>query len=151
MVDALEGDGLVAEDANGTPVGLLTWIVGAAGSGPDEAEVRVLVVEEGARGRGVGTALLHAAEAELRRAAVRRAWLLTTNDNTDGLAFYQRRGWRLAELHPGAVDEARASLKPAIAAVGSNGIPIRDELVLRRELESADPGRGTGRATPAGR
>lgn len=149
MVDALEGDGLVAEDAGGTPVGLVTWTVGGPGSGPDEAEVRVLVVEESSRGRGVGTALLRAGEAALWRAAVRRAWLLTTNDNTDALAFYQRRGWRLAELHPGAVDEARARLKPGIAAVASNGIPIHDELVLRKELASPDPGRGTGRATLA--
>ena len=26
---------------------------------------------------------------------VRRAWLVTTNDNLDALRFYQRRGWRL--------------------------------------------------------
>ena len=141
----------MAEEPGGTPVGLLTWTVGAAGSGPDEAEVRVLVVQKGARGRGVGTALLRAAEAELWRASVRRAWLLTTNDNTAALAFYQRRGWRLAELHPGAVDQARARLKPRIPAVGPNGIPIHDELVLRRELGGPDPGRGTEEATPAGR
>lgn len=92
------------------------------------------MVEEHGRRRGLGTALLAAAEAELRGAGVRRAWLLTTNDNIDALAFYQRRGWRLIALHPGSVDEARRLLKPAIATVAANGIPIRDELVLAKDL-----------------
>ena len=34
---------------------------------------------------------------------------MTTNDNLAALHFYQRRGFRLADLRPGAVDEARAS------------------------------------------
>jgi hypothetical protein len=32
------------------------------------------------------------------------------------------------------VDDARRTLKPQIAVVAANGIPIRDELVLRKEL-----------------
>ena len=34
---------------------------------------------------------------------------MTTNDNLAALRFYQRRGFRLAGLRPGAVDEVRAS------------------------------------------
>jgi hypothetical protein len=49
------------------------------------------------------------------------------------LRFYQRRGFRLAELHVGAVDEARR-LKPTIPTIGDHGIPLRDELVLERPL-----------------
>jgi hypothetical protein len=60
--------------------------------------------------------------------------VLTTNDNVDALRFYQRRGFRLAELHPGAVDEARARLKPEIPRVGDHGIPLRDELMLEKEV-----------------
>lgn len=60
--------------------------------------------------------------------------MITTNDNLDALRFYQRRGFRLVALHAGAVDAARATLKPSIAEVGDHGIPIRDELVLEREL-----------------
>jgi hypothetical protein len=41
--------------------------------------------------------------------------------------------FRLARLNAGAVDEARARLKPELPAVGEYGIPIRDELVLEKE------------------
>jgi hypothetical protein len=40
----------------------------------------------------------------------------------------------MAELRPGAVDEARARLKPSIPTVGNDGIPIRDEIDLVLEL-----------------
>ena len=133
-VDAFEGPGLVALDAPGRPVGLVTWLVGGSDSAADEAEVRVLVVEAEARGSGAGAALLDAAETELRHAGVGQAWLLTTNDNVEAMAFYQRRGWRLAALHPGAVDLARATLKPSISRIAPNGIAIRDELVLAKDL-----------------
>jgi hypothetical protein len=57
-------------------------------------------------------------------------WVVTTNDNVDALRFYQRRGYRLASVDAGAVDRARAALKPAIPEVGAHGIPLRDELEL---------------------
>jgi hypothetical protein len=68
------------------------------------------------------------------RVGCRRPWLVTTNDNLDALRFYQRRGFRLAEPHDGAVDRSRETLKPSIPEVGEYGIPIRDELVLERAL-----------------
>jgi hypothetical protein len=57
----------------------------------------------------------------------------TTNDNLAALRFYQRAGFRFAELRPGAVSEAR-SLKPSIPETGNDGIPIRDEIDLVLEL-----------------
>jgi hypothetical protein len=60
--------------------------------------------------------------------------VLTTNDNVNALRFYQRRGFRLAALNAGAVDDARATLKPEIPPVGAYGIPLRDELVLDKRL-----------------
>jgi ribosomal protein S18 acetylase RimI-like enzyme len=134
LVDGLEGEGRLAIDDAGMPIGLVTWLVGGADSAPGEAEIRVLVVAQRFRRRGVGGALLAAAETALAADGVRRAWLVTTNDNVGALAFYQQRRWRLAELRVGAVDSARATLKPAISPLAENGIPIRDELVLRKDL-----------------
>jgi hypothetical protein len=37
-------------------------------------------------------------------------------------------------LRAGAVDRARAELKPSIGEVADNGIPIRDELELAIDL-----------------
>lgn len=106
-------------------VGLLTYITDGS-----LAEVLTLHVDE--QWRGVGTQLLHAAERVVTDAGCDRLFLVTTNDNVDALRFYQRRGFRLAQLFPGAVERSRATLKPEIPKVGTHGIPIRDELVLER-------------------
>ncbi len=68
-----------------------------------------------------------------RSASQPRLWLVTTNDNTDALAFYQRRGWDLVAVHRRAVDDAR-SLKPGIPSLGKGRIPIRHELELELVL-----------------
>ncbi|MDT5038981.1 MAG: hypothetical protein QOE03_4166 [Micromonosporaceae bacterium] len=45
------------------------------------------------------------AVADLAAAAgCRHYWVLTTDDNTDALRFYQRRGYRLTVVRCGAVD-----------------------------------------------
>ena len=62
----------------------------------------------------------------MRRKA-RRAWLITTNDNLDAIRFYQRRGFTIATVHAGAIEQSR-TIKPSIPLVGSYGIPIRDEI-----------------------
>jgi len=79
--------------------------------------------------RGIGTALLQAVGLEAISAGCRRLWLVTTNDNLDALRFFQRRGFVLCGLQPGAVDKARL-IKPSIPLVGQNAIPIRDEIDL---------------------
>lgn len=99
--------------------------------GDGEAEIAALVVAAGERHAGTGTALVEAVARVAGDAGARRLRLVTTNDNA--LRFYQRRGFRLAELHVGAVDEARR-LKPTIPTIGDHGIPLRDELVLERPL-----------------
>ncbi|WP_210203689.1 GNAT family N-acetyltransferase [Rhizobium sp. SEMIA4064] len=80
-------------------------------------------------GQGVGTALIDALADQLRRQGLSALWVMTTNDNLDALRFYQRRGFELRRVRPGAVDKARL-LKPSIPRIADNGIPIRDELDL---------------------
>jgi len=81
------------------------------------------------RRAGIGTQLIEAAVGKARRFGCREIRLTTTNDNVDALRFYQRRGFRLAELRPGAVDRARQQ-KPEIPRTGDYGIPLHDELDL---------------------
>jgi ribosomal protein S18 acetylase RimI-like enzyme/predicted kinase len=122
LVDALGCPGIVAEGAHGR-AGLLTYRLGE-----DDAEIVYLATAT--EHAGVGTLLLDAFE---ERAGPRRVWLVTTNDNLDALRFYQRRRFVISAVRPGAVDDARATLKPAIPAVGSYGMPIRDEIELTLE------------------
>ncbi|HEY7578494.1 MAG TPA: GNAT family N-acetyltransferase [Acetobacteraceae bacterium] len=81
--------------------------------------------------QGVGSYLLRAIVGSLDGFDALR--LTTTNDNLDALRFYQRRGFRLTALRPGAIDAMRLQ-KPRISLTGRYGIPIRDELDLCLEL-----------------
>ncbi len=135
LVDVLEpGLGFIAE-ADGVPAGLLTYRVDR-----DATELTALAADP--RGTGLGTLLLAALVGAAAARGGTRIWVVTTNDNIDALRFYQRRGFRLADLRAGAVDMARETIKPAIGHLGGYGIPIRDEIELRRDVESSD--RGTG-------
>ncbi len=127
MEDALSHPALVAE-RDGELAGVLTYVVDGEG-----CEVLTLHADE--RQTGVGTALLRAVEEVARSGGCTRLWLVTTNDNLDALRFYQRRGFRLAALHRGAVNDSRARLKPEIPSVGDHGIDLRDELVLDKVLD----------------
>lgn len=106
-------------------------LVGAATYHLADGECELMSINATVEGKGVGSALLSAVEAEARRAGCRRVWLITSNDNLDALRFYQRKGYRLVAVHVGAVDEARR-LKPSIPLVGSYSIPLHDELELER-------------------
>ena len=86
------------------------------------------------RSTGIGSRLLDSVIQAAKASGAGEVWLTTTNDNLDALRFYQRRGFRLRTIRPGAVDEARRELKPSLPHVGSYGIPMRDELHLVRTL-----------------
>jgi GNAT superfamily N-acetyltransferase len=83
--------------------------------------------------RGIGTALIEALISKLRAEGVSALRVTTTNDNLDALRFYQRRGFQIVAVRPGAVDESRR-VKPSIPVIGENGIPIRDEIELERAV-----------------
>jgi ribosomal protein S18 acetylase RimI-like enzyme len=109
-------------------------LVGALSYEVRNGEMEAVTLDAFEPGRGIGSALLDAAAEEARRQGCRRLWLITTNDNTDALRFYQRRGMRLVALHGDAVADSRR-LKPEIPEMGDGGIPIRDELELELVLE----------------
>jgi ribosomal protein S18 acetylase RimI-like enzyme len=109
-------------------------IVGHVSFQIDDLRCEITSIDATPQRAGIGTSLLDAAIAAARREGCTAVWLTTTNDNIDALRFYQRRGFRLSALHPGAVDRARDTLKPELPAQGSYGIPMRDELDLELAL-----------------
>ena len=113
--------GFVAEMA-GEVAGLVTFHIAG-----DACEI--VTLDSLHPDQGIGTALIEAVKAAAGAAGCRRLWLITTNDNLHALGFYQKRGFRLVAVHPGAVDAAR-KLKPEIPLIGNDGIPIRDEIEL---------------------
>lgn len=126
LVDALPQPHLVAHDEDGL-TGVLTYVIRAK-------ECEILTLHAEPPHRGAGTALIEAVKTLAQQAGCTRLWLMTTNDNVDALRFYQRRGFRLAKLHPNAVDDSRTRLKPEISRIGNYGIPLRDELELEAKV-----------------
>lgn len=108
-------------------LGVLTYVI-------DGGQCEVLTLHTLDQWRGTGSALLAEVERIAAQQGCTRLWLITTNDNVDALRFYQRRGFRLAALLRGAVDDSRARLKPEIPAVGAYDIPLRDEIELDKSL-----------------
>ncbi len=93
----------------------------------EKGECEVLVLHSLAENRGVGSALLRSAVQKAKQGGCGRLWLVTTNDNVRAVRFYQRFGMELKAVRIGAMDQARASLKPSIPLIGSDGIPIKHE------------------------
>lgn len=134
LVDVLEGGAGVLAFDDGVLIGIATWVVT-----DDTAEVRALGVAEAARRRGVGRKLMAAADEALRAAAVRRAWLVTTNDNAPAIRLYESLGYVVSDVRRGAIDAIRRTIKPSIPLIGHGGIEMHDELELTRELVSVRP------------
>ncbi len=82
---------------------------------------------------GVGSALIEAAEQTAHDKGCKILSVITTNDNLHALGFYQKRGFHLAALYPGIVNNSR-EIKPSIPNIGENKIPIRDEIRLEKTL-----------------
>jgi ribosomal protein S18 acetylase RimI-like enzyme len=137
LLDPPELLGLIAE-RDGEPIGLATYRI-------DGDECELVTLHSAVANAGAGSALIDAVAAAARDAGCRRLYLITTNDNTNALRFYQRRGLRLVALRPGAVDKGRRTLKPEIGEIGNDGIPIRDELELELQLRFRDPRGKEGR------
>ena len=117
--------GLVAE-RDGEAVGVVSYL--RTGGGCEIVSLAVANV-----GSGIGTMLVEALEARLGAEAPLRLWLVTTNDNTRAFRFWQGRGYLLTAVHLHALEGSR-QLKPEIPLTGADGIPIRDELELAKEL-----------------
>jgi ribosomal protein S18 acetylase RimI-like enzyme len=113
--------GFIAERA-GRIAGLVTFEV--RGNVLEIATINALD-----RHQGIGTMLIEAVRSEAKRLGCHHVTLTTTNDNIGALRFYQRRGFRLAALRPGAVDRSRQR-QPEIPRTGDFGIPLRDEIDL---------------------
>ena len=111
-------------------VGLLTYRV-------EGSDYEIVSLDSLREGIGVGTALIEAVKAQAKDSGCTRLWLITTNDNTPAMKFYERRGFALVTIHKGAVTKARER-KPEIPDIGYGGIPIRDEVEFELRLDDGD-------------
>ena len=130
LLDPTEQEGIVAE-LDGKAIALLTVHESDRG-------LEVLTLHSDVGGAGAGTRLLETALRVAEASHAPRLWLVTTNDNTDAIGWYLRRGLSVARVHAGAVDADRSALKSTIPLTNPvNGLPIRDLIEL--ELDPSLP------------
>lgn len=87
--------------------------------------------------RGIGQKLLHGVIDLAQREGCHKVWLITTNDNTQALRFYQRFGFELVSVALGEIAKARL-IKPSIPLLGIDDIPILNELEFSYTVDQTE-------------
>jgi N-acetylglutamate synthase-like GNAT family acetyltransferase len=123
--DVGEYPGFIAVEG-GERAGLITYHI-------EGKECEITSMNSLAEGKGIGRALVDEVKKESMANRCKRLFLVTTNDNTHALKFWQKYGFSLIALRPNIMEEYRR-LKPEIPLTGDDGIPLRDELELEMVL-----------------
>ena len=121
--DVLAGVNLIATAADEL-VGLLALAINRG-----ELTVVLLSVYPDFQGTGVGSALLAAADEFAAKRGLSFMRVAITNDDIPQLYFYQRHGFSIYEVAVGEVADRFGA-----ATAGFSGIPVRDEIRLRRAV-----------------
>lgn len=119
----LEGFAVLKEEKI---IGLITYVI-------QNGECEIISLDSVEEGKGIGSALVQEVERLALKEKCKVLKLVTTNDNLLALKFYQKRGFLLSQIFNNAVEKAR-KLKPEIPYIGNDGIPIRDEIELKKLL-----------------
>lgn len=121
-------DVLSAENLVAVADGRFAGLVSLAGSGGDLAIV-LLTVYPGYQGKGVGSALIEAAVARAADRGLPAVKVAVSNDDVPSFSFYQRHGFIIDTVERGLLADRYGSAEP-----GFSGIPVRDEIRLRRSV-----------------
>ncbi len=124
-VDMTNPQGIRAME-DGRMIGLITYRI-------QGSTAEMLSLNSLRKGQGIASALIERLVILVRNAGCARIVLVTTNDNLDALALYQKRGFDIIRLYRNTMDYVR-QIKPAVPRIGENGIPLRHEIELERVL-----------------
>lgn len=141
--------GFIAEE-DGRKVGLITYVTARRETTKQSDEEEIATNSSSSRkddfleceitslnalipGKGIGTKLIDEVQNIAKKEGYSRLVVITTNDNTNALHFYQKRGFFISAIRVNIIKEYR-KLKPQIPMTGNDGIPIRDEIELEKLL-----------------
>jgi len=124
--DVLAGLNLIAV-AGGELAGLLAMAITRG-----ELTVVLLSVYPDHQGTGVGSALLAAADTFAAKRGLSFVRVAITNDDIPQAYFYQRHGFAIYEVAVGEIADRFGAATP-----GFSGIPVRDEIRLRRAVSAS--------------
>lgn len=118
--DILTLPNIIAE-RDGKPVGFVMYAI-------EGKACEIVALYTALKNQGIGTNLIDQVKNVVKRDGCTKVWLMTTNDNTNALRFYQKRGFVITTIRTNVMEEQR-KLKP-IPFLGNDGIEIRDEIEL---------------------
>nr|WP_319265140.1 GNAT family N-acetyltransferase [uncultured Draconibacterium sp.] len=125
ILNTVDLPGFIYKDGDKV-IGLLTYKI-------DEADCEIVTLNSEHSNLGLGTQLINKVIEKARRTGCNRVWLITTNDNTNALRFYQKRGFEWIGFYKNSMDESR-KLKPEIHNLGEDGIPVKHEIEFELRL-----------------
>lgn len=94
--------------------------------------VEIVALYTSIHNQGIGTTLINQVCKETKTLGCRTVSVVTTNDNTHALRFYQKRGFVLYAIRFNKLVKQRK--KKPIPLLGNDNIPIRDEIELQKTL-----------------
>jgi len=108
-------------------IGLLTYNI-------KDNECEIVTLDSKISNKGLGTKLLNLVIEKAKVNQCERIWLITTNDNTNAIRFYQKRGFEWTGFYKDAMKESR-KIKPEIPELGNDNIPIKHEIEFEYKLK----------------
>lgn len=121
-----EYSALAARGEGAEILGLATYFI-------QKNTVLVLTIDNYSEIKGIGTRLLEALAERGRAAGANTIRVMTTNDNTPALRYFQLIGFNLVAFYPGAINTYRI-FAPTLPEKGVDGINVRDAIELERPL-----------------
>lgn len=123
--DVSNADGFISVD-DGKLTGYVLYAI-------EGGQCEILVLHSILENHGIGSALIRTVIDVAKAHHCARVWLITTNDNTHAIRYYQKFGLELKGVFLNALDESR-KLKPTIPKFGIDGIPIQHEFEFSYSL-----------------
>lgn len=125
VYDVFSLPGFIAE-SDGKIIGLITYNVHGY-------ECEITTLDSYTENKGIGSRLIEEVIKIARENNCYRIWLVTTNDNTKAIRFYQKRGFTITAIYINAIRKSR-EIKPQIPLFGFDNIPILHEIVFEQRL-----------------
>lgn len=104
---------------NGQIIGAILYRISG-----NECEISILYSLS--ENRGIGTSLINQVVKTAKACGCYRVWLVTTNDNTLAIRYYQKYGFDLKAVHINSFDIIR-QYKKRLPEKGIDGIPLKHE------------------------
>ncbi|MBE6011223.1 MAG: GNAT family N-acetyltransferase [Lachnospiraceae bacterium] len=92
-----------------------------------DLECEIVVLYSLKENSGVGTRLINAVINAAKLKNCQRVWLITMNDNTHAIRYYQKRGFSLKAVHINAFEETRKIKGISENILGIDDIPVLHE------------------------